>query len=259
MEAKEPERKGRAETAAVVHNQEAPDPSGWQVDIAAMAGSLVHEIKNPLSTLKLNTELLIEDWRNATGPREVRTVRRLHTMLAELKRLEDVIHSFLSFTQRHELRLEPTSVNDLLEHIIDLVGEASKRRGIQVRKSLDPGVPEILLDPSLMQQAFMNLVTNAQEAMPDGGELIIKSRADGDWIVVDVIDTGTGIPTHQIERIFDLYFSTKEGGNGLGLARCRRIVQEHGGTIEVKSEVGRGSQFTVKLPVRRELPDSQEV
>ena len=222
--------------------------SSWQADVAAMAGSLVHEIKNPLSTLKINTQLLIEDWRNAKEAREKRTVKRLTVMLSELKRLEEIINSFLSFTQRYELKRECASVNDVLERLIELIKEAAERKGIRVRSRLDPDVPPAHLDVALLSQAFMNLITNAQEAMPEGGELIITSRYEPPWIRIDFTDTGTGIPPNQLERVFDLYFSTKEGGSGLGLARCRRIVQEHGGEITVQSELDRGSQFTVRLP-----------
>jgi signal transduction histidine kinase len=232
------------------------DPSGdssarWQLDVAAMAGSLIHEIKNPLSTLKINTQLLIEDWNNAREPRELRTVRRLNVMLSELKRLEEIIHSFLSFTQRYELRREAASVNEILESLIDLVADAAARKGVRVRSSLDGAVPPVLLDAELMRQAFMNLVTNALEAMPTGGDLIIKSTFEDPWVAVDFIDTGAGIPPGQLERVFDLYFSTKQGGSGLGLARCRRIVREHGGEVTVRSEVNRGSQFSVRLPASR--------
>ena len=224
----------------------------WHADVAAMAGSLVHEIKNPLSTLKINTQLLIEEWRNAQEVRERRTVKRLNLMLTELKRLETIVNTFLSFTQRYELRREEGNVNELLDSLIELVAEAAEHKGVRIRSRLDPAVPDSPLDSNLLGQAFMNFFTNAQEAMPDGGELIITSQYDKPWIRIDFTDTGCGIPPKQLDRVFDLYFSTKKGGSGLGLARCLRIVQEHGGNIEVQSEVGKGSQFTVRLPDGKE-------
>jgi signal transduction histidine kinase len=220
--------------------------------VAAIAGSLVHEIKNPLSTLKINTQLLIEDWHTAKETRELRTVKRLNIMLAELKRLEEIINSFLSFTRRYELQREEASVNEVLEGLIELVKEAAVRKGIQLRSTLDPAVPRSRLDVGLISQAFVNLITNAQEAMPEGGELILRTRLNDPWIEVEFIDTGAGVSASQINRIFDIYFSTKPGGSGLGLARTRRIIQEHGGEVIVRSEVGKGSQFTVRLPVSME-------
>lgn len=224
--------------------------AGWQQDIAAIAGSLVHEIKNPLSTLHINTQLLLEDWKDEGGVKQKRTVKRLNLMNEELKRLEGIINSFLSFTQPQDLTLTAGSINALLDGMIELVAEASELKGIQVRASLDPAVPPVPFDDALLRQAFLNLIKNAQEAMPEGGELIIKSHVDGPWVAVDIIDTGCGISPQRLDKVFDLYFSTKDEGSGLGLARSRRIIREHGGAIDVKSEVNKGTQFTVRLPLK---------
>ena len=221
----------------------------WQADVAAIAGSLVHEIKTPLSTLGINMQLLLEDWAKASEPRELRTVKRLTLMRGELKRLEEILRSFLSFTQRYELRREEASINELLDGVIEFIAEPLGRKHIQVRKSLDPRVPRFPFDAGLIRQVFMNLVKNAEEAMPGGGELIVTSVYEPPCALVDVIDTGKGIPEYQRSRLFGLYFTTKPEGSGLGLAWSRRIVQEHGGEILVQSEEGKGSRFTVKLPV----------
>lgn len=229
----------------------AEQASQWQADVAAIAGSLVHEIKNPLSTLSINMQLLLEDWAKAREPRELRTVKRLTLMRSELKRLDEILRSFLNFTQRYELRRGEASINDLLDGVIELVGEPLARKRIQMRKSLDPAVPRFSFDAALIRQVFMNLVKNAEEAMPDGGELIITSACEPPFVLVDVIDTGKGIPDYQLSRLFGLYFTTKPEGSGLGLAWSRRIVQEHGGEILVQSEENKGSRFTVKLPATR--------
>ncbi len=224
--------------------------SQWQADVAAIAGSLVHEIKNPLSTLSINTQLLLEEWANAREARELRTVKRLTLMRTELKRLEEILRSFLSFTQRYEIKCEEASVNDVLDEVIELVTESLARAKIQVRKSLDPHVPRFAFDDGLIRQVFMNLVKNAEEAMPEGGELIIKTAYEAPNVVIEVIDTGMGIPSYQLSRLFGLYFTTKAEGSGLGLAWSRRIAREHGGDITVQSEEKKGSRFTVRLPVR---------
>jgi signal transduction histidine kinase len=231
----------------------------WEVDVAAMAGSLVHEIKNPLSTLNINAQLLLEEWKDATTPRETRAVKRLRVMVSEVERLERIMQSFLRFTERHEIHLKHASVNDLLADLVDFVGPEARTKGIEVRLGLDGNLGPFAFDPDLIRQVFLNLVLNAMHAMETrGGDLIIRTRVverDGSsWAVGDVIDTGHGIPPHVRPKIFAPYFSTRRDGSGLGLATSKRIAEEHGGFIDVESEVGRGSQFSVFLPLRRAVP-----
>ena len=226
----------------------------WDVDVAAMAGSLVHEIKNPLSTLNINAQLLLESWKDAATPRELRSVKRLKTMVSEVGRLERILQSFLRFTERHEINLQPTSLNGILQDIAEFVGPEASGKGIQVRLGLDPELEPFPLDEDLIRQVFLNLVINAKHAMEEkGGELILRTRhADRDgirWAVGEVIDTGHGMSKAVQEKIFNLYFSTRKEGSGLGLATSKRIAEEHGGFIEVDSEEGKGSQFSVYLPM----------
>jgi signal transduction histidine kinase len=225
------------------------------VDVAAVASSLVHEIKNPLSTLNINAQLLLEDWKDAREPREVRTVKRLRTILGELQRLEGIVESFLRFTERHELLLRECSLNDVVGELVDLIGPDAAKKGIQVRTRLDEGLEPFAFDRDLVKQVALNLVLNAGQALEPkgGGELILITRREegpeGRWAVLDVIDTGVGMSERVLENLFRLYFSTRSGGSGLGLATSKRIVEEHGGSIEVRSEPGKGSQFTVRLPM----------
>ena len=226
----------------------------WDVDVAAMAGSLVHEIKNPLSTLNINAQLLVEEWKDASTPRELRSLRRLRTMVSEVGRLERILQSFLRFTERHEINLHPTSLNGILQDIAEFMGPETSQKGIQVRLGLDPELEPFPLDEDLIRQVFLNLVINAKHAMEEkGGELILRTRhveRDGmRWVVGEVIDTGHGMSKAVQEKIFNLYFSTRKEGSGLGLATSKRIAEEHGGFIEVESEEGKGSQFSVYLPL----------
>jgi signal transduction histidine kinase len=237
----------------------------WDIDVAAMAGSLVHEIKNPLSTLNINAQLLLEEWKNPSSPREERTVKRLKVMVSEVERLERILQSFLRFTERHELNLRPGSLNDLLEDLAEFIAPEARSRKVQIRLGLDPALGPFSFDADLIRQVFLNLVLNAKHAMDDaGGELIMRTRLverDGKkWAVGDVIDTGHGISKHVREKIFNLYFSTKKNGSGLGLATSKRITGEHGGFIEVDGEEGKGSQFSVFLPyVPEEVPAAKGV
>ena len=219
-----------------------------------MAGSLVHEIKNPLSTLNINAQLLLEDWKDASTPREQRTVKRLRVIVSEVERLERILESFIRFTERHELSLKPSSLNQLLEELAEFVGPQVRQKGIQVRLWLDSELGPFPFDQDLIRQVFLNLVLNAKSAMEEkGGELIIRTRRverDGtQWAVGEVIDTGHGISAHARAKIFNLYFSTRRDGTGLGLATSKRITEEHGGFIEVETEEGKGSQFSVFLPM----------
>lgn len=227
----------------------------WREDVAPVVGSLVHEIKNPLSTLNINAQLLLEDWKDAREPREVRTVKRLRVILLEVERLEGIVQAFLRFTERHQLLLKEGRINDLVEELVEFVGPGARKKGFQLRTHLDPSLEPFAFDRDLIKQVLLNLLLNAEQALEPkgGGELIILTRREegpqGRWAVLDVIDTGVGISERARERIFNLYFSTKPSGMGLGLPTCKRIVEEHGGTIAVESEEGRGTQFTVRLPM----------
>jgi two-component system sensor histidine kinase HydH len=226
----------------------------WDVDVAVLAGSLVHEIKNPLSTLNINAQLLLEDWKDAAKPRELRTVKRLKVMVSEVERLERILQSFLRFTERHELNLTPASLNDMLSDLAEFVGPQASQQQIQFRLWLDPELEPFPFDPDLIRQVFLNLILNAKHAMEaKGGELIVRTRhveRDGKrWAVGEVIDTGHGIPVNLRGKIFNIYFSTRKDGSGLGLATSKRITEEHGGRIEVETEEGKGSQFSVYLPM----------
>jgi signal transduction histidine kinase len=221
-----------------------------------MAGSLVHEIKNPLSTININAQLVLEDWKNESTPKEQRTVKRLSVVSSEIQRLERIIQTFLRFTERHELNLRVSSLNQLLEELGEFVAEEAAKLDIRLRLGLDEGLEDFPFDSDLIRQVFLNLLQNAEQAMAQkSGELIVKTRREViDAIphaVAQVIDTGPGISERGLEKIFDLYYSTKEAGSGLGLAISKRIVEEHGGFFQVESEEGRGSQISVYLPMER--------
>jgi len=240
------------ETPGKARSIRPPGPPGdWQVDVAAVAGSLVHEIKNPLSTLNINAQLLLEDWKDAREPRELRTVKRLRVILGEVVRLEGIVQSFLRFTERHELALKEVNINDVVKELVEFVGPEALRKRIQFRTSLDQSLKPFYFDRDLIKQVILNLIRNAVQAMESkgSGELILITRREEGWVLLDVIDTGVGISDWAQERVFNLYFSTKQGGSGLGLATSNRIVKEHGGSIELMSEEGRGSEFTIRLPV----------
>jgi signal transduction histidine kinase len=229
----------------------------WDEDVAGLAGALVHEIKNPLSTLNISAQLLLEEWNQPNTPREVRMVKRLEVMRAEIGRIETIVNSFLSFVRQQMTAEAPVEVNALLSDLIAHNREGWERAGIQVRVHLAEGLGAVQGDESLLRQAFLNLLRNAEQAMPSGGEMIVRTRrgagagaAATAMVVAEVIDTGPGIADERMERIFRPYFSTKPSGTGLGLPTTLRLVRMHGGYLIVESEVGKGCCFIVHLPVR---------
>jgi two-component system, NtrC family, sensor histidine kinase HydH len=218
-------------------------------EISQLAGGLAHEIRNPLSTLSLNLDLLDEDFQEAESPRDRRIKQRVGRLKREVQRLYDVLENFLRFARVQELKLASTDLNALVEELCDFYEPQATTLGIVVRTYFAPDLPWPVIDADLFKQAVLNLMLNAEHAMAEGGELIMTTRRDGAWIVLDVIDTGAGMPEDVQARIFDPFYSTRPGGSGLGLPTTRKIVEAHGGTIEVDSVPGKGSRFSLRLPV----------
>jgi two-component system sensor histidine kinase HydH len=223
-------------------------------EISQLAGGLAHEIRNPLSTLSLNLDLLAEDFHNPESTRDVRVAQRVDRLRHEVRRLHAILESFLRFARVQDLKLEPTDLNAVIDDLRDFFEPHAGTKGIVIRTRFAPDLPAINLDRDLFKQAILNLVLNAEHAMPSGGELILTTRHEEPWIVFDVIDTGQGMPEPVCTRIFDPFFSTRSGGSGLGLPTTRKIIEAHGGAIRVQSEPGKGSQFTVLLPVGQGRP-----
>ncbi len=218
-------------------------------EIAQLAGGLAHEIKNPLSTMSLNLDLLVEDFRGAETPRDRRVFQKLERVRRETDRLNDIVEDFLRFAKVQDLRLEPTDLNAVVDDLRDFCEPQAVGQGVVIRTQYDPDLPPVPMDVDLFKQALWNLIRNAQHAMPDGGELMLQTRRDGDSAVLDLTDTGVGMTDEVASRIFDTFYSTRPGGSGLGLPTTRKIVEAHGGTIGLQSEPGLGTRFIVRLPL----------
>ncbi len=215
--------------------------------VGTIASGLAHEIRNPLSTLRINLQLLREDWENPITEREQMARRKIDVLLRETERLESVVSDFLRFAAGHALRLEPTDLNELAAELLDFLAPQAERGRIRLRTEFARDLPRVEADPNLIRQALINLLVNAQQAMPQGGEIAVRTVANGQFVKVTVADTGPGIPPEHREKIFSLYFSTKPGGTGLGLPMVRKILEEHRGEVHVESEPGRGAAFTLCL------------
>lgn len=220
--------------------------------LGTLAGGLAHEIKNPLSTIALNLAMLREDWSDAQTPKEKRTLKKIALLEGEVQRLEAILNDFLRFARGHELNLEPSDLNRLLQSLADFIEPEARKTKVQIRASFDSSLPPIPLDPDAFRQAILNLLVNAREAMPQGGELILRTRREGGEVQIEITDTGVGMSPEVLEHCFDVYYSTKRGGTGLGLPTARRIIEDHGGSISAQSEPGRGTRFLVQLPLSQE-------
>jgi signal transduction histidine kinase len=232
-------------------------------DIGGMTGGLAHEIKNPLSTIGLNAQLLAESIAELRldDADKGRLIRRIDALRREAERLRDILTDFLRFAGSVKLDLRRADVNAVVEEIVDFYLPQAQHHGIRLRAELAPGPMHAMLDPAHLKQAVLNLLINATQAMestpaadhPAAAREIILRTAPGRTELgpaweLHVIDTGPGISAENLARIFTPYFTTKAAGSGIGLPTAKRLIDEHGGRIEVHSEPGRGTDFTIFLP-----------
>jgi signal transduction histidine kinase len=223
-------------------------------ELAELAGGFIHEIKNHLSTLRLNLQLLGEDFQEPQSQRERRALDRITRLQNECQRLVDVSNDFLRFTRAKDLELAETNLVEVIDELIDFFGPTARAGNIEIKTYLPADLPSVPVDRDMFKQALLNLLLNAQQAMAEGGELTIQAAREPAGVSLSLIDTGKGMPPDVVARAFRPFFSTRQGGTGLGLPTTRNIVEAHGGTIEVQSEVGRGTKFTIHLPVDGKAP-----
>ena len=218
-------------------------------ELGRLAGGLAHEIKNPLSTININLRLLTEDLARFGDEQHQRLLRRLKGVQEESYRLKTILDDFLRYAGKYELAPASVDLRQIVGELCDFFTPQAQDAHVVLRSCL-PDKPVICrIDENLFKQALLNLMINAVQAMTNGGELIIRVAAQYDSGIVEVIDTGPGIPADQLGRVFDVYYSTKKHGTGLGLPTSRRIVHEHGGTIRMESEVGKGTRFVITMPL----------
>jgi len=219
--------------------------------LGSLAGGLAHEIKNPLSTLKLTLQLLEEDMRKEDNASSKRSLRKIELLLREVAHMDEIVQNFLHFARGHDLKLVQTDMRELVMELLEFLGAEAKARKIVLRFDYVGRLDGLVLDAGLLRQALLNLLKNAFEAVDadKGGEVIVRAFVRGDLVGIEVIDTGCGIAPSNYERMFRPYFTTKKGGTGMGLPMVRRIVEEHGGQITFESEEGVGTRFLILLPV----------
>jgi signal transduction histidine kinase len=236
--------------------------------LGRLSAGVAHEVKNPLNAMMIHLELLRQQFRPAAaavGARSSRSVGALaaesppsvdtgqalnhvDVIAGEIRRLDEVVQGFLKFTRPEDLRLQAVRLASLVEEVIPIIQPEADKRGVKLVVDCD-AVPDVNADAAMLRQAFLNLALNACQAMPQGGTLTIRGgTARGRFVCVTFADTGRGIDPRHLSRIFDLYFTTKDKGSGIGLSMVYRTVQMHDGEIEVQSTPGVGTTFSVFLP-----------
>ncbi|MFQ5731448.1 MAG: PAS domain-containing sensor histidine kinase [Planctomycetaceae bacterium] len=223
-------------------------------EIAVLAGGLAHEIKNPLSTIGLNLELMAEDLDEAESPRDRRLAQRIDTVRRECRRLDGILLAFLQFARVGELHCRRADLNAEVGEFIEFFAPQAADYGVEISPHLASDLPAVMIDRALFRQVLMNLALNAQQAMPDGGLLELQTGQRDGRVFLDLIDSGCGMDPGTHVKMFQTFFSTKPEGSGLGLPTVRKIVEAHGGTISCDSEPGRGTRFTISLPPAEDAP-----
>ncbi len=214
--------------------------------LGRVSSGIAHEVKNPLNAMRIHLELLRMQTTDVPG-----TADHVRVLNDQMRRLDEVVQGFLSFTKQEDLTVEAIAPAALFEDLLPVVNAESGKTGVQVQVDVQAGVPDIAGDRGLLHQAFLNLAINACHAMPNGGRLRLAARRSGTrrgYVELLVEDTGTGITPENLGKIFNLYFTTKPEGSGIGLALVYRTITLHDGDIDVQSVPGKGTTFTVALP-----------
>jgi two-component system, sporulation sensor kinase E len=244
--------------------------------LTLLAASVAHEIGNPLNALNIHLQLLTKEAKKLRHPAVSSTVRRLvrreakvdaeveeiarkmehYTEVAkgEITRLDYIVTQFLQAIRPSASQLAPGSLNDVAHETLELLRPELENRGLHLKEKLSRHLPLAPVDAGQMKQVLVNLVKNAMQAMTRGGVLTLQTGSAGDWVWVDVSDTGGGIAEDKINHIFEPFYTTKKKGTGLGLMIVQRIVRQHGGHIELESRVGQGTKFRIRLPLHERQP-----
>lgn len=224
--------------------------------IGKISAKIAHEIRNPLGSISLNAELLEEEVSAQQDFNTREALDLLNSIKSEVEALTQITEEYLRFARLPKPILEKDSINHILADLLNFHKEEASHRGIKFHEELDYALPLTLVDRKQLRQAFLNIIKNAFEAMPSGGKLAISTRVEGKEVVVHITDEGQGIDPWDMDKVFDPFYTTKDQGTGLGLTIARQIIQEHGGKVSCFSQPGRGTTFTINLPINSSGPES---
>jgi signal transduction histidine kinase len=217
--------------------------------LANLAAGVAHEIRNPLNAIGMAIQRLQREFPQKTRELQEEYSRFTDVLRGEVKRVNEIIEQFLFFARPTRMNLEPLQIRELIQDLLVLAREPAEQQKITLEAEIEANLPPVQGDRPRLQEAFWNLLQNGLQAMPDGGKLrVTAKRQNSKTIRIEFADTGEGIPKENLGKIFDYYFTTKEKGMGLGLSLAHKIIQGHGGTIAVRSQVGQGTKFEVILP-----------
>ena len=216
--------------------------------LGKLSAGIAHEINQPLTGVLTFAHLLLKKFKD-----EPQTRKDLETIVRETTRIKGIVQGILDFAREMPMQKRQRRLQDILEQTLEIIIHQQRFFGVTLKKEFDESVPEVVVDSNLMEQVFMNIILNALDAMHGSGTLTVRTRRQDNWVEIDLEDTGVGMPESMLDKIFDPFFTTKDStegmGMGLGLAISYGIVKNHNGDIQVSSKVGRGTTFTIRLPL----------
>jgi signal transduction histidine kinase len=224
--------------------------------LGRLAASVAHEVRNPLGAIGIQLQLLEEDLSDLEPSFRESISRRLNIAQLEMKRLDRIVQNFLRFSSTPKLNLKSVCLNDVVRHVFELVMPEAREQGIFLSVSLGENLPPVSGDESQLGQAVLNIIVNAFQAIEGEGVVEARTRPTEDGVCLTLSDTGCGIPQSEIDRIFEVYYTTRDEGTGLGLSIAQRIIYQHGGHIDLSSEQATGTRFDIFLPAIDSEPDS---
>jgi signal transduction histidine kinase len=219
--------------------------------VGLLASGLAHEIRNPLNAMNMNLQMLEEELQARPELDDPEWRELLESNKNEIKRLESLVNNFLAYARPSEPRFEKRDLNGLVRDVVRFLEADFKKGRVELNTTLEPLLPTTEIDETQFKQALMNLLVNAAQVLTGGGHVTVRTRAGAAGeAVLEVEDDGPGIPPDVKERIFEVFYSSRGGGTGLGLPIARQIVERHGGTIDVETQLGKGTTFRIRLPRR---------
>jgi signal transduction histidine kinase len=232
--------------------------------VGLLASGLAHEIRNPLNAMNMNLQMLEEELAARPDRADPEHAELLESTKSEIKRLERLVNNFLAYARPAQPRFENTDLNSVVREVMRLLGADFRQAGVELRADFEPLLPHVETDETQFRQALINLLVNARQVLQSGGTVTVRTRAGSHGeVVVEVEDDGPGIPAEARDRIFEVFYSSRGGGTGLGLPIARQIVERHGGTIALAGAEGLGTTFRIRLPrhhrsaVAAALPDER--
>jgi signal transduction histidine kinase len=230
----------------------APPTSDDRPLMEVVGAGIAHEVRNPLNALQINLRILEQELSELVPDRGAHVYAVLQKIANEVSSLDDFISEFLRFARPPRLKLGPVPVRSLVSDLVTFMAPECARKEVRLLLAPDAGPPSVTADSFQLKHALLNLVLNALQATPAGGSIHVAHGRRGDRLAIEVIDSGEGIAPDKLDRVFDVFFTMREGGTGLGLPIARRIVEEHGGTLALESRPGAGTTARILLPLPAE-------